>query len=151
MSYVSLFLHFVWTTKHRQAWLLPDVEERLRAVMIAEAKALGCQVLAINSVPDHVHLLVHAPTKIRPMELMRQVKGVSSRFATDTLGLTGFAWQEGYGVFSVSRNHVAQVCRYIWNQKEHHRVGRTWPALEVSERKEPEEPEEPGGESPGSE
>ena len=124
MSYVSLFLHFVWTTKHRQAWLLPDVEERLRAVMIAEAKELGCQVLAINSMPDHVHLLVHVPTTIRPMEVMRQVKGVSSRFATDTLGLVGFGWQEGYGVFSVSRNHVARVCNYIWNQEGASRARR---------------------------
>ena len=142
MSYVSLFLHFVWTTKRRQAWLLPEVEERLFAVMIAEAKELGCQVLAINAMPDHVHLLVHAPTTIRPMEVMRQVKGVSSRFATDTLGITGFAWQEGYGVFSVSRNHVARVCNYIWNQKEHHAVGSTWPSLEVSAR------DSPGGKSP---
>jgi len=101
--------------------------------MIAEAEALQCRVLAINGMPDHVHLLVRAPATLRPMDLMRQVKGVSSRFASDTLGLAGFAWQEGYGVFSVSRTHVARVCGYIQGQKAHHKDGTTWPSLEESE------------------
>ena len=71
--------------------------------------------------PDHVHLLVKAPTRLSAAQIANQVKGVSSRFVHECLPYNeGFKWQNGYGVFSVGRNQVKGVTDYILNQKQHH-------------------------------
>jgi REP element-mobilizing transposase RayT len=68
------------------------------------------------------------PTVLSPAKLMQQVKGVSSRFASEHLLPTGelFVWQEGYGTFSFSRSHRDRVIAYIRNQKQHHASGEVW-------------------------
>jgi putative transposase len=81
-------------------------------------------VLAIGGMPDHIHLVVKFPTTCSVAELMKQVKGVSSAFANDlNQRKIRFRWQEGYGVFSISRSHVKAVIQYVLNQKQHHAEG----------------------------
>jgi putative transposase len=127
----EVYLHLVWATERRQPWISPDIERAVLRCIENEAQQLGCAVLAVNCMPDHVHLLVKVPGRISPAELAKQVKGVSSRFVHTTLRPgEHFAWQEGYAVFSVCRTHTAPIISYIERQREHHSSGKLWPSLE---------------------
>lgn len=133
-SKAEIYLHMVWATRLREPLVEPAIERAVHRCVEAEARDLGCVVLAINGMPDHVHMLVRIPTRISAAELAKQVKGVSSRFVNDQLpGHEGFRWQEGYGVFSVSRSHVKRVIAYIKGQKRHHEMEDLWPEWEETD------------------
>jgi putative transposase len=119
----QVYLHFVWATKHREPVIPAECERDLYRVMEAEARQEGCQVMAINGMPDHVHLFVRFSRTCTMGRLMNQVKGVSSSFLNGRLygdGDQKFRWQPGYGVYSVSPNHVRTIITYVLKQKEHH-------------------------------
>src|ERR1051326_2016107 len=126
-SKAEVYLHFIWTTYQRMPLVTSDVEEAIYACIVNEARRLGCWVYAVNGMPDHVHLVVKMPTRVSPAKLMQQTKGVSSTFARDQL-LRGqvFRWQEGYGVFSISRSHLDRVVAYVRNQKQRHAKAKVW-------------------------
>jgi REP element-mobilizing transposase RayT len=76
----------------------------------------------IGGVEDHVHVLVRGKTNVSAAEMARNIKSRSSAWLRETFdGLGSFAWQEGYGVFSVSKSQVEGVKAYIQRQEEHHR------------------------------
>jgi putative transposase len=78
-------------------------------------------LLAINTVPDHLHMFVGLNPKQSISELIRLVKGDSSEFINkERLTPKKFQWQEGYGAFTNSRSQIDPVVKYILNQKEHH-------------------------------
>ena len=82
----------------------------------------NAKMLAVNGTTDHVHLLLSLPTGLSIADLMRTVKTRSSKWIHETMpGARSFAWQPGYGVFSVSESNVEQVKQYIADQEEHHR------------------------------
>jgi REP element-mobilizing transposase RayT len=94
---------------------------------------MGCTVIAINGMPDHVHVLLRVPARHSPASVANQLKGASSRLvARNFTGCEHFAWQEGYGVFSLSRNELDRVTGYIRRQKEHHAAGKVWETLEAT-------------------
>jgi len=130
------YLHFVWATQQRTPLLTPELEESVYRCIQAEARRLRCAVLALGGMSDHVHLAVKSPTNLSPAQIMRQIKGVSSKFATDELvkspdyRLDWFQWQEGYGVFTFSSSQKARVIEYIRCQKQHHVAGSIWPSCE---------------------
>jgi putative transposase len=70
--------------------------------------------------PDHVHLLMWFPPSVAIAEALRIVKTNSSRWARQKSGRRGFAWQTGYGAFSVSQSNAAAVVKYIREQEKHH-------------------------------
>ena len=120
-SKAEIYFHFVWATKQRLPTLTPEIEREVYRCIQGEAQTLGCDVLALNGMSDHVHLLVKSPTRLAPAKIMAQVKGVSSRFVHENLPQHGgLWWQEGYGVFSIGRNQRRAVIAYIENQKAHH-------------------------------
>ena len=122
-----IFLHFVWATRDRLPFVTPEIERRLYRMMEAKVRELGCRVVAINGMPDHVHLLVQMSTTITPADLMQKVKGASSGFARNVLRQgEAFSWQHGYGVFSVGQKGVPRVVAYIANQKQHHADNDVW-------------------------
>lgn len=123
-SKAEIYLHFVWATVQRQPLVTPDVERAIHRCIESETQRLGCVILAIGGVQDHIHLLVKIPPRISPLKMMHQVKGVSSHFIHERqLADESFRWQEGYGVFSVGCNEVQCVMAYITNQKRHHADG----------------------------
>ena len=127
----EIHLHFVWGTVHRLPLITPEVEREIYRCISGEVERAQCILLALNGMPDHVHLLVRMPTKLAPAALMQRVKGISSNFVRDQLRPDElFAWQDGYGVFSISRPHVRRVTNYIMNQKTHHAEGTLWPDSE---------------------
>ncbi len=79
-------------------------------------------MIAINNMPDHLHLLLGLSPTQSISDMMRDVKGDSARFINkEKLTRSKFNWQEGYGAFSYSRTQISTVATYIENQQEHHR------------------------------
>jgi putative transposase len=116
---VELYVHLVWATWNRAPLITADIEQRLYAVMHQRAVAQRVRVIAIGGVQDHVHMLVRVPATAVLSEVVGQIKGASSHFATQVLGRP-FRWQGGYAAFSVSRTAVPRVRDYVLNQKERH-------------------------------
>jgi putative transposase len=99
-----------------------------------EAEKLGCQVLALNGVEDHVHVLVRVPGKLSAAEFAKQVKCNSSNALNDRLpDGTSFRWQEGYGCVSISRSHIRRVQQYVESQKQRHASSDLWPEWEETD------------------
>lgn len=121
-TYSAIYLHIIFATKRRQAWLGDDIRERVHALLGGIVRDLNGTALAVGGVEDHVHLLIKWRTDETIATLMREVKSRSSRWIHEELGVGEFAWQEGYSVFSVSRSGVEEVRSYIARQEEHHRV-----------------------------
>ena len=121
-AYTQNYYHAVFSTRHRAPLISPDLEDRLYPFLGGNVRDLRCQLLAANGMPDHVHLLVCYRADLSHSDLIRHVKGRSSKWINETFPSSApFAWQEGYGGFTVSRSAVPQVEAYIANQKGHHR------------------------------
>ena len=77
---------------------------------------------SVGGVSDHVHLLIGLRATHRLADVLRELKAVSSLWVHNEIGLRTFAWQEGYGAFTISPSQRAAVRRYIEGQTEHHRT-----------------------------
>ena len=122
-TYTALHYHFTFSTKLRQPWIRPEIEQRIWEYLGGIARANGLKPLKIGGIEDHIHMLVGAPPTIAPSKIAQLVKGGSSAWIHETFGdLRQVAWQDGYGAFSVSKSAVPDVTAYIENQREHHRT-----------------------------
>jgi len=139
---LAIYVHLVWATWDRLPLITPAIERPLHRVIASEAQKMGCTLLALNSVPDHLHILVRMPSTVTVAELVKQLKGVSSHFVNEVLKPEPpFKWQGFYGAFSVSRWDVERIVGYIQRQKEHHEVGALIVELEsASEEIRPNQP-----------
>lgn len=121
-TYTQLYIHFVFAVKYREALLKNDWADRLKQYIIAIAQNNGHKVLAINNMPDHLHMLIGLNPNQSISDLMRIVKSDSSEWINNTqLTARKFQWQEGYGAFSHSKSQIDAVAKYIANQQEHHK------------------------------
>lgn len=120
-TYTQLYIHCVFAVKYRAAMIQADWEDRLHKYITGIVQHNGHKMLAINSMPDHLHLFVGLNPNQSISELMRQVKGDSSEYVNkEKFTKRKFYWQEGYGAFSNSRSQIDGVVKYILNQKQHH-------------------------------
>ena len=114
-------MHLVWSTKHRQPFILPDIEEELFSYIGGTCKALECPIIKAGGYKDHVHVLCMLSKKIPLMDLLEKVKAKSSKWIkTKGEAYQQFCWQDGYGAFSVNPTQVETVVTYIANQRIHH-------------------------------
>lgn len=121
-TYSQLLLHVVFSTKGRAPWIAAEVAERLHPYMGGIVRAEKGVLLRIGGAEDHVHLYLRWRPDGSVSDLMRTVKARSSKWVHHEFPALGaFAWQEGYGVFSVSKSQEEAVKRYIEGQAEHHR------------------------------
>lgn len=121
-SYVSNLVHYIFSTKERFPFIDQDLELRLWPYMGGIAKENGMKAITIGGAADHVHALVSLPATLSVAKGIQLIKGGSSKWVHDTFPqYHKFAWQEGYGAFSVSVSQVRTVIVYIDKQKEHHR------------------------------
>ncbi len=121
-TYSQILLHVVFSTKQRRAFITNDIQARLYDYVGGIIRAEKGTVYAIGGMPDHLHILLRWRTDGAISDLMRTLKPRSSRWVHETFRNSGgFAWQEGYAVFSVSKSAEANVKAYIENQAEHHR------------------------------
>jgi REP element-mobilizing transposase RayT len=120
-SYVSIYIHYIFSTKYRRKIITPELQQRLWPYMGGIARENKMKPMAIGGIEDHAHLFLSLPSTLSIAKAIQLVKGGSSTWVHDTFPqFRDFEWQEGYGAFSVSISRVAQTIAYIKNQKEHH-------------------------------
>lgn len=121
-TYASLHYHIVFSTKNREPWITADIEDRIWRFIGGIARKHDMRALQVGGIEDHVHSLICAPPKIAPSGIAQILKGESSKWIHDEFrSRRSFAWQDGYGAFSVSKSDIPDVVAYIENQREHHR------------------------------
>lgn len=122
-TFTNLLTHVIFSTKDREPFMNEDVRPRIFAYMGGVVREIGGTALRINGPSDHTHLLLALPATVAIAEAMRLVKTNSSKWIHETFPrLSAFAWQHGYGAFSVSQSNVGAVEAYIDKQEEHHRT-----------------------------
>jgi REP element-mobilizing transposase RayT len=129
-SHTEVYVHLVWTTRQRIPWLAGEIRDLAYGCIRTECDTMRLDVIALNGVEDHVHLLVRVTATISIAALVKQIKGSSSHLIRRSTHLEQFSWQEGYSAFSVSRWDISKIKEYIASQEEHHRAGTFKSALE---------------------
>ncbi|AMR33848.1 transposase [Mucilaginibacter sp. PAMC 26640] len=121
-TYTQLYIHFVFAVKFRASLLDRCWDERLRLYITAITQNNGHKMLAVNNMPDHMHMFVGLNPSQSISDLMRLVKGDLSEFINkEKLTASRFQWQDGYGAFSHSKSQINRVVKYINNQQQHHK------------------------------
>ena len=121
-SYVSNLMHCVFSTKERFPIIEAELESRLWAYLGGIARENKMRALAIGGTVDHVHTLLSLPATMDVAKAVQLIKGGSSKWVHDNFREhRKFAWQDGYGAFSVSASQLDRTIAYINGQKEHHR------------------------------
>lgn len=132
MPHLELYTHLVWATWDRMDSISPDWKRDLHRALGKECDNLGCHVLALNGIENHVHLLVSQPATLAVAQIAKQIKGATSLFVNQHNLFDGhFQWQRDYAAFSVSRWDRRKIMGYIERQKEHHANGTTIARLEL--------------------
>ena len=120
-TYTQIYLHVVFAVEGRQNLIAPAHNDELQKYITGIVTAQKHKLIAINNMPDHLHLLVGLRPDAALSDLVRDVKAGSSKFVNEKHWLVGrFSWQEGFGAFSYSRSQLGTVIRYIENQPKHH-------------------------------
>ena len=119
-KYSNILIHCVFSTKERRNLIPPEMLPRLWKYFAGIGRNHGIPVLAAGGISNHSHLLIVLPTDVPVAKAVQVLKANSSRWLHEH-GLE-FAWQEGYGAFSVSESNADKVKKYIAQQAEHHRT-----------------------------
>ena len=120
-THSSLHIHVVFSTKERLPFIHSEWKPDLHAFLGGCLKRLDAFPQEIGGVGDHVHLLIGTKPVHAIADLVREAKRVSSEWVRETQRVQKFAWQEGYGAFSVSQSAVPSARKYIQEQEKHHR------------------------------
>ncbi|WP_423913303.1 IS200/IS605 family transposase [Flavobacterium sp.] len=121
-TYHQVYLQFVFAVKYRKAVINNEWKSTLFGVMGNLINETGCKTIIVNGVEDHVHCFIGLKPTVSISELMKTVKGKSSKYINDhSFTSSRFEWQEGYGVFSYSHSQIHAVYKYIENQEQHHK------------------------------
>ncbi len=121
-TYTQLYVHVVFAVKGRQNMISPKWKEELYKYITGIVTNHGQKLMIINGMPDHLHILIGMKPDIALSDLVRDIKSNSSKFINEK-GLTigKFAWQNGFGAFTVGQSQRENVINYIKTQEEHHR------------------------------
>lgn len=120
-SYCSSLYHCVFSTKERRKTIAPELQDRVWAYIGGIAREHGMTALAVGGAEDHAHILVALPATITVAAAMREIKRGSSLWMHEACAMPEFAWQQGYGAFSIGYAQIEATVRYIAGQQEHHR------------------------------
>src|SRR6266576_1356643 len=118
-SYVSNSQHIVFSTFQRRRTIATENQKKLWGYLAGITKNLRCQPMAIGGIEDHVHLLIAFPGDLDIAEYVNKLKSSSSKWMKQFR--KDFAWQKGYGSFSVSASNLRAVIEYIEKPAEHHK------------------------------
>ena len=119
-TFTNLLTHVIFSTKDRAPLIRAEIKSELFAYLGGLTRELKGKAYGINGTNDHVHMLISLPPNISTSDALRFIKANSSGWISDKWK-KAFAWQLGYGAFSVSKSNVPEVLRYIANQEKHHR------------------------------
>ena len=121
-TFTQLYIQLVFAVRGRRNLILQSWEDDLYKYITGIIQQKGQKLLAINGMPDHIHILIGMKPTCCLSDLVREVKKSSNKFIKENKFVTGkFEWQEGFGAFSNSHSAFSNVIRYIDNQKQHHR------------------------------
>ncbi|HEY6229245.1 MAG TPA: IS200/IS605 family transposase [Verrucomicrobiae bacterium] len=123
-SLAKILVHLVFSTKERRPFLRDlQLRDELHRYLGGIISSLDCQPIIVGGVEDHVHSLFALARTSALSEIVKEIKrGSSLWIKTKSKGLSDFAWQNGYGAFSIGSSQIEAVRRYIKNQEEHHRT-----------------------------
>jgi putative transposase len=120
-SLSNILLHLVFSTKNREPFIFPELESELHAYIAGIHKNMACPLLKIGGTENHVHILCRLERVVTVSKLLEEVKKSSSRWLKGREErLAGFAWQAGYGAFSIGMSNIEALERYIEGQEAHH-------------------------------
>ena len=121
-TYTQIHLQFVFAVKYRNGLIHASFKEELYKYISGIIKENNHKLLAINGMPDHLHIFIGMRPSQSISDLLQDIKGSSSKWINEKKFLkVKFEWQEGYGAFSYSKSHVNDVINYIQNQENHHK------------------------------
>ena len=121
-SFSQVHIQLVLAVKGRQSLIHKSWEENLYRYIHGIIEGMGHRCLAINGMPDHLHIFFGYKLNNNIPDMIREIKKSTSRWIKENRFVNGsFYWQEGYGAFSYSNWDVQKIIQYVRNQKEHHR------------------------------
>jgi REP element-mobilizing transposase RayT len=117
-TYTQIYIHAVFAVSGRQSLIAKERKVEIYKYMTTAIQNQKQKVMAMNGMPDHVHLLIGMSPDIALSDLVKDVKVASSNLINNKRWVRGhFNWQRGFGAFSYSRSQVSTVARYIENQE----------------------------------
>lgn len=117
-KYLSLLIHFVWSTKNREPWIAPEWSDNLYAYIGGVLRKKKAKLICAGGVTDHIHVYASLPSTLTVADAVNAMKANSSRWVHEEIPRkAGFAWQDGYGAFSVNKSSEQRVIDYIMNQE----------------------------------
>jgi putative transposase len=120
-SYTQIHIHFIFVVKYRERTIQNIWRDNLYKYITGIVQTQKHKLLAINGMPDHIHLLIGMRPHQSVSELIQDIKGSSSKWINDQKLVIGkFEWQAGYGAFSYASSQINDVIHYINNQQKHH-------------------------------
>jgi putative transposase len=122
-TYTQIYIHLVFAVKYRHPLIAPSWRERLHKYITGIIQNQENKLIAINTVPNHAHILIGMKPDITLSNLVRDIKRDSTNFVNNEIQIHGkFGWQEGFGAFSCSHSQIDFIIKYIQNQEEHHQI-----------------------------
>ncbi len=120
-TYTQIYIQVVYAVRGRANLIRKEWKDELHKYITGIVRNENHKLIAINSVPDHIHMLIGLKPDTALSDLVRDVKANSSRFVNEKKWVRGkFNWQEGFGAFSYSHSELDTVVKYIQNQEKHH-------------------------------
>lgn len=121
-SFTQLHIQLIFAVQYRAALILPEWKERLHQFITGIIQNDRHKMLQVNSMPDHIHILIGQRPYQSTSTLVQNIKTSCSLWINDNkFTESRFAWQEGFGAFSYSKSNLNRVIRYIQNQEQHHK------------------------------
>jgi putative transposase len=122
-SLAKIILHLVFSTKNRNRWITDSIRSQLFAFIAGVCRTAGSKAYRVGGTEDHIHIACTLPRTLALSKLLEEIKRSSSAWIKKQDDkFEFFAWQAGYGAFSLGKSQLPQLLCYIDNQKEHHRV-----------------------------
>lgn len=121
-TFTQIYIHLVFAVRNREAVIKSEFQEEVYKYMSGTINSMGHKALAINGMPDHIHVFLGLHPAMAISELVKELKRSSTNFINNNDWLPSkFQWQTGFGGYSYSRSQIDFVINYIKNQKEHHK------------------------------
>jgi len=120
-TYSQIYIQIVFAVQGRQNLIPPTRKEELHRYITGIIRNKKQKLIAINSMPNHIHIFVGLQPDMAISDLVRDIKNNSSRFVNEQKWVQGkFRWQVGFGAFSYARSQIDSVVKYLKNQEQHH-------------------------------
>ena len=120
-TFSQIYIQTVFAVANRQSLIKPNFKADLYKYISGIVRNRGQKLIAINGVPDHIHILIGLRPAMALAKLVQEIKADSSNFINKQRFVHGrFSWQEGYGAFSYGHSQLDRIIQYIRNQERHH-------------------------------